>query len=43
LPSQFAVIRWGGPGEPDLIVIYNENWDPWQPRGNSKAGISSPV
>ena len=25
-PSQIAVIRWGRPGEPDLMVIYNESW-----------------
>jgi pullulanase/glycogen debranching enzyme len=25
-PSQLGVIRWGRPGEPDLMVIYNENW-----------------
>ena len=27
-PSQLGVIRWGRPGEPDLMVIYNENWSP---------------
>jgi glycogen operon protein len=28
-PSQLAVIRWGRPGEPDLMVIYNESWSPF--------------
>lgn len=25
--TQLAVIWWGKAGEPDLMVIYNENWD----------------
>jgi glycogen operon protein len=25
-PSRLAIIRWGRPGEPDLMVIYNESW-----------------
>jgi isoamylase len=29
-PSQLAVIWWGKPGEPDLLVIYNEHWDPFR-------------
>jgi len=28
-PTQLAVIRWGRPGEPDLMVIYNENHQPF--------------
>ncbi len=28
-PSQLAVIRWGKAGEPDLMVIYNEHWEPF--------------
>jgi isoamylase len=28
-PSQLAAIWWGHPGEPDLMVIYNENWAPF--------------
>jgi len=28
-PSQLAIIRWGRPGEPDLMIIYNENWSPF--------------
>jgi hypothetical protein len=24
------VIWWGKPGEPDLMVIYNEHWDPFR-------------
>ena len=28
-PSQLAVIRWGRPSEPDLMVIYNESWFPF--------------
>ena len=28
-PSQLAVIRWGRPGEPDLMAIYNESWLPF--------------
>lgn len=28
-PSQLAVIWWGRAGEPDLMVIYNEHWDPF--------------
>jgi isoamylase len=28
-PTQLAVIWWGKPGEPDLMVIYNENWEPF--------------
>jgi glycogen operon protein len=26
-PTELAVIWWGKAGEPDLMVIYNENWD----------------
>ncbi len=26
-PSQLAVIWWGIPGEPDLMVVYNESWE----------------
>ena len=26
-PSQVAVIWWGNAGEPNLMVIYNENWE----------------
>jgi glycogen operon protein len=25
-PTQLAVIWWGKPGEPDLMVLYNEHW-----------------
>lgn len=28
-PSQLAAIWWGRPSEPDLMVIYNENWAPF--------------
>ena len=28
-PSQLAAIWWGKPGEPDLMVVYNENWTPF--------------
>jgi isoamylase len=28
-PSQLAVIWWGQAGEPDLMVVYNEHWDPF--------------
>jgi glycogen operon protein len=28
-PSQVAAIWWGRPNEPDLMVIYNENWAPF--------------
>jgi glycogen operon protein len=28
-PSQLAAIWWGRPREPDLMVIYNENWAPF--------------
>ena len=29
-PSQIAVIWWGAmPEEPDLMVIYNEGWEPF--------------
>ena len=28
-PSQLAAIWWGQPNEPDLMVIYNENWTPF--------------
>jgi pullulanase/glycogen debranching enzyme len=29
-PSQIGVVWWGAsPGEPDLMVIYNEGWDPF--------------
>jgi isoamylase len=28
-PSQLAAIWWGQLGEPDLMVIYNENWTPF--------------
>jgi hypothetical protein len=28
-PSQLAVIRWGRPRDPDLMVIYNESWAPF--------------
>jgi pullulanase/glycogen debranching enzyme len=28
-PSQLAAIWWGRPNEPDLMVIYNENWAPF--------------
>jgi hypothetical protein len=28
-PSQLAAIWWGHPNEPDLMVIYNENWTPF--------------
>jgi len=28
-PSQVAAIWWGRPNEPDLMVIYNENWTPF--------------
>jgi len=27
-PSQLAVVWWGREQEPDLMVIYNENWEP---------------
>ena len=27
-PSQLAVVWWGKAGEPDLMVIYNERWEP---------------
>ena len=28
-PSQLAAIWWGKAGEPDLMVIYNERWEPY--------------
>ena len=28
-PSQLAVIWWGQAGEPDLMVVYNEHWEPF--------------
>ncbi len=28
-PSQLAVIWWGKAGEPDLMVVYNEHWEPF--------------
>jgi isoamylase len=28
-PSQLAVIWWGKADEPDLMVVYNEHWDPF--------------
>jgi isoamylase len=28
-PSQLGVIWWGQAGEPDLMVVYNENWEPF--------------
>lgn len=28
-PSQLAVVWWGKAGEPDLMVIYNERWEPF--------------
>jgi glycogen operon protein len=28
-PSQLAVIWWGQTGEPDLMVVYNEHWEPF--------------
>lgn len=27
--SQLAVIWWGRGGDPDLMVIYNEHWEPF--------------
>ena len=29
-PSQLAVIWWGKAGEPDVMVIYNEHWQPFE-------------
>ena len=28
-PSRIAVIWWGQAGEPDLMVVYNEHWEPF--------------
>ncbi|WP_428262617.1 alpha-amylase family glycosyl hydrolase [Haliangium sp.] len=28
-PIQLAVVWWGRAGEPDLMVIYNEHWEPF--------------
>ncbi|MBE2258296.1 MAG: hypothetical protein IAE88_05535 [Rhodobacteraceae bacterium] len=28
-PSQLAVVWWGKAGEPDLMVVYNERWEPF--------------
>ncbi len=28
-PTQLAVVWWGKAGEPDLMVIYNEHWEPF--------------
>jgi isoamylase len=28
-PSQLAVIWWGQAGEPDIMVVYNEHWQPF--------------
>jgi isoamylase len=28
-PTQLAVIWWGKVGEPDLMVVYNEHWEPF--------------
>jgi glycogen operon protein len=30
LPTQLAVIWWGKAGEPDLMVVYNEHWEPFE-------------
>ena len=29
-PTQLAVVWWGKAGEPDLMVIYNEGWEPFK-------------
>jgi glycogen operon protein len=28
-PTQLAVVWWGKAGEPDLMVVYNEHWEPF--------------
>jgi isoamylase len=28
-PTQLAVIWWGKAGEPDLMIVYNERWEPF--------------
>ncbi len=29
MPTQLAAIWWGKNGEPDLMVVYNEHWEPF--------------
>jgi pullulanase/glycogen debranching enzyme len=29
MPTQLAAVWWGKAGEPDLMVIYNEHWEPF--------------